>query len=288
MGRLLSLSRLAFLPAILDLVDVDSAKWAVLGATRRPMSWIYRREARLLGRAEAQMMRRAAATTVVNEREAEAARRLAGDARVEVVGNGIDVAYFAPGTPAARSTQVVFCGVMNYAPNTEAALFLAHEVWPLVTAARPDARLALVGSQPTAAVVRAGRLPGITVTGAVPDVRPWLWSSAVAAAPIRTARGVQNKVLEAVAAGLPAVVSAQVSEGLPDGMRPACLAAGDSAEACARRLVQVLGMSPAERRCLAARASFAGLDWNDRLAPFLGLVDEVAGAVHAGRRVSSA
>jgi sugar transferase (PEP-CTERM/EpsH1 system associated) len=288
MGRLLSVSRLAFLPAILDLVDVDSAKWAALGdAGRFPMSWIYRREARLLGRAETQMMRRASATTVVNDREALAARHLAGNAAIEVIGNGIDTAYFAPQAPAFGSTQVAFCGVMNYTPNAEAALFLAREVWPLVIAARPDARLALVGAQPTAAVTRLGRSPGITVTGSVSDVRPWLWSSAAAAAPIRTARGVQNKVLEAVSAGLPAVVSQQVADGLPEGIRPACLIA-DTARDCAAALIELLGMSAAERRRLAARASFAGLDWKDRLGPFLRLVDEVSGVVQGRQRASSA
>src|SRR5262249_51271446 len=156
-------------------------------------------EARLLSRAESRMMRAAGATTVVNDREAEAARRIAPGARIEVAGNGIDRAHFAPEAPALAEPQVVFCGVMNYAPNAETAMFLASEVWPLVTRVRPEARLVLVGSSPSPALTRAAeRSSGVTVTGRVADVRPWLWSSAVAAAPIRTARGVQNKVLEAV------------------------------------------------------------------------------------------
>jgi sugar transferase (PEP-CTERM/EpsH1 system associated) len=286
MARLLSHTRLAFVPAIVDLVDVDSEKWAALSKTALwPMRWIYRREARLLARAEARMMRAAAATTVVNDREARSARHIAPGARIEVAGNGIDRSHFAPETAGISAPQVVFCGVMDYAPNAETAIFLATEVWPRVRSERPDARLVLVGSSPPPALMRAAaRADGVTVTGRVADVRPWLWSSALATAPIRTARGVQNKVLEAVAAGLPAVVSPVVAEGLPDGVRPACLVA-TSSEDCARRILEVLGLPDPDRRRLAARASFAGLDWADRLAPLMDLVAELAsGPEHAKRR----
>jgi glycosyltransferase involved in cell wall biosynthesis len=289
MARLLSSPALAFLPSIIDMVDVDSEKWTTLaGRSHFPMSWVYGREARLLGRAESRMMRAASATTVVNEREGASARRLAPEARIAVAGNGIDRQYFAPEAPPGfPAPQIVFCGVMNYRPNADTALFLAHEVWPRVTASRPDARLVLVGAHPMPALVRAGRLPGITVTGAVADVRPWLWSSAAAAAPIQTARGVQNKVLEAVAAGLPTVVSSVVAEGLPESILPACRIA-DTAEDCAAQILELLALSPAERRLVAARASFAGLDWKDRLAPLLALVDDAAGVAHPRRRASSA
>ena len=135
MARLLRVPALAARPAIIDMVDVDSEKWAALGAaTRGPLGWIYRREARLLGRAEADLMRAARATTVVNDREAAAARRLAPDADVRVASNGIDLRAFSPPAGTARRPQVVFCGVMRYAPNFEAARFLARNVWPIVRA----------------------------------------------------------------------------------------------------------------------------------------------------------
>jgi sugar transferase (PEP-CTERM/EpsH1 system associated) len=288
MARLLSRPCLAFLPAIVDLVDVDSEKWAALATRSRwPMTWIYRREARLLARAENLMMRAAGATTVVNDREAEAARRIAPGARIEVAGNGIDRAHFAPDGPGLADPQVVFCGVMNYAPNAETAMFLATDVWPRVTRVRPDARLVLVGAGPSPALTRAaGRVNGVTVTGLVADVRPWLWSSALAAAPIRTARGVQNKVLEAVAAGLPAVVSPVVAEGLPEGVRAACIVAS-SADDCAGRILELLALAPADRRRLASQASFSGLDWRDRLTPLLDLVESLGGGIYARARASS-
>lgn len=289
MARLLSRPCLAFLPGIVDLVDVDSEKWRTLSTRSRwPMRWIYGREARLLARQESRLMRAALATTVVNDREAETARRLAPGARIAVAGNGIDHAHFAPDAPGLADAQVVFCGVMNYAPNAETAMFLANEVWPRVLRVQPEARLVLVGSNPAPALARAAeRGRGITVTGHVADVRPWLWSSAVAAAPIRTARGVQNKVLEAVAAGLPAVVSPVVAEGLPDGIRPACLVAS-TAEECADRILELLALPAAERRRLAARASFSGLDWRDRLAPLLDLVESLGDTGYARARASSA
>jgi hypothetical protein len=177
---------------------------------------------------------------------------------------------------------------MDYAPNAETAMFLARDVWPRVTSIRPEARLVLVGSSPSPALARAAeRVSGVTVTGRVADVRPWLWGSAVAAAPIRIARGVQNKVLEAVAAGLPAVVSPVVAQGLPEGVLPACVVAS-SADECASRILELLALQPADRRRLAARASFSGLDWRDRLAPLLTLVESLGGGIYARARASSA
>ncbi len=134
---------------------------------------------------------------------------------------------------------------MSYPPNAEAAEWLAREVWPRVRASHPAATLALVGSDPPPAIRRlADSDPLIEVTGHVPDVKPWLWESAVAAAPLRVARGIQNKVLEAVAAGLPCIVSSEVYDGLPEEIRPACEVA-DSAERCADLIV---GGSPCHPR----------------------------------------
>jgi glycosyltransferase involved in cell wall biosynthesis len=117
----------------------------------------------------------------------------------------------------------------------------------------------------------ANAAENIIVTGHVPDVRPYLWSAAVAAAPLQTARGVQNKVLEAVAAGLPAVVTPLVLEGVPIEIQPACIVGG-SADAFAKALIAVLGQSPSERRGLAERADVAAMTWERQLAPLEGLI----------------
>src|SRR5262245_57367702 len=210
-------------PFVLDIVDVDSEKWAALGAdASQPLRLIYRREARCLGRFEQLAVERSALTLVVNEREEASVRRLAPRAPVRVLPNGIDVSQFkAPGAPSDHPV-VVFCGVMNYAPNVQAARRIATSIWPLVSARRPDARLVLAGADPTSEVRGFAALPGVEVTGSLPDIRPVLWRSAVAAAPLVTARGIQNKVLEALAAGLPAVVSPIVAEGVPPTALKGC------------------------------------------------------------------
>jgi polysaccharide biosynthesis protein PslH len=284
---------LAGWPLVIDLVDVDSLKWRTLGtASQPPISWIYRREASRLASFEARAARSAFATIVVNERERDVLAGIVLDARIEVVPSGVDAGHWLPPDAPRPSADVVFCGVMSYAPNVEAAVWIARNVWPLVRERRPDARLKLVGSQPTSRVQSLhDPARGVEVTGHVPDVRPYLWGAAVSAAPLHTARGIQNKVLEAVAAGLPSVVTPVVAEGLPPEILPACDVAGDAAS-FSDALIRKLALSPTERRAAAARADLGALSWSSRLAPLVGLlraaVDEAppggAARPHAQRR----
>ena len=264
-------------PYVLDMVDVDSRKWDDLSrASSPPGRWIYAREARTLARFEAYAACRARSTLVVNDRERALLAALAPGARLRVVPNGIDLSYFRPPGPPAQEAGIVFCGVMNYAPNEAAALWLAREVWPLVRARHPGAHLTLVGSHPTGAIRRlAAGDPSIEVTGTVPDVRPYLWRSAVSAAPLLISRGVQNKVIEAIAAGLPVVITPAVSEGLPGEVMPACRVAG-SAEAFAEALLRFLDAGPAERRAAAGAANLTALAWSDRLAPLTEILSDAA------------
>jgi glycosyltransferase involved in cell wall biosynthesis len=165
---------------------------------------------------------------------------------------------------------------MNYAPNEQAVLWLARAIWPRVRARRPDATLTVVGSHPTRAIRSlADADAGIRITGAVPDVRPYLWRAAVAVAPIRTARGIQNKVLEAVAAGLPTVVTSNIMASLPETIADACVAT-DTADALADAIVRLLDQSPEQRRELAARARVEGLTWERRLAAVPAILAEAA------------
>jgi glycosyltransferase involved in cell wall biosynthesis len=156
---------------------------------------------------------------------------------------------------------------MNYAPNVDGVRWFARDVWPLVRARRPDAQFVIVGSDP-AAYVRRLHSPeqGIEVSGTVDDVRPYLWQSAMSIAPLFMARGVQTKVLEAVAAGLPAVVTSAVFEGLPSAIRSACRVA-DTAEAYAAATCALLNMTAADRRELAQSADLTQLGWDAQLRP---------------------
>jgi polysaccharide biosynthesis protein PslH len=263
---------LAGLPCLLDMVDVDSEKWAELGRTAAlPMRAIYRREARLLRRFERVAVARAHATTVVNERERLLLDTIAPRSGAMVVPNGIDLAGFSPGGPPASAPRVVFCGVFNYGPNEDAARWLAREVWPIVRRARPAAELVLAGAHPSPAVVALSREPSIRITGAVADIRPFLWEAAVSVAPLRLSRGIQNKVLEALAAGLPCVVTPAVLDGLPQGVRAGCQTATEP-EAFAAEIVSLLDLDAGTRRAIAGRADFTGLSWEAQLHPMLDLL----------------
>jgi sugar transferase (PEP-CTERM/EpsH1 system associated) len=267
---------LAGIPFVLDMVDVDSAKWnAFAAAARFPRSWVYRREARCLSAFEARAVRAAYASTVVNERERDTLLQVCPGAAIHIAPNGVDLdALRAPHAPAAEE-RVIFTAVFDYAPNADGAVWFAREVWPRVRKARPTATLTLAGSSPTAAVRRLADDPSIEVTGRVDDMRPYLWGSAIAVAPIFQSRGVQNKVLEAAAAGLPSVVTRTVGDGLPNEVLPACRIA-DTADAFATAVIDLLALTPTARRREAARASLASLGWPSRLAPLVALVENAA------------
>lgn len=250
------------LPAIIDFVDMDSQKWRELaGNSRAPLSWIYRREARRLGDFEAFAATTARASLVVNTREAEVARRLSPNATVITVQNGVDLQGLEPTAAPSARPQLVFCGVMNYAPNHSGMVWFIERVWPLVLHARPDATLVVVGPDPQRPLQEAAKpYSSITITGRVPDVRQWLWESAVGIAPLHVARGVQNKALEAIAAGLPIVATSAVADGLPAVAMPA-VSVGDTEKDFASQIIQLLSSSPADRRRRAASADLTPLTW---------------------------
>ena len=273
MARFALAPPLADIPCVIDMIDADSAKWATLARGRgMPLRWIYAREARLLGKFEVVAMQRAFTTLVVNEKERAALDALAPGSRVEVIENGVDLAAFKPPSEPEDSASVVFCGVMNYGPNEQGAVWLVREVWPLVRAVQPRARLLLVGSSPSSKVrALASDTSGVIVTGRVADVRRYLWEAAVAAAPLHVARGVQNKVLEAIAAGLPCVVTPEVAEGLPLEVVPACCI-GEDHQQFASAVCDLLARTPGERRARALRADLTSLHWAERLRPLMPLL----------------
>lgn len=285
------MARLAFEPClvnrplILDMVDVDSGKWKELAAvSAAPRRWVFAREADRLATFERRAIRHATATLVVNGREAAAAHQLAPDVPVHVVTNGIDVAALRRPALADVEGRVVFCGVMNYGPNEEGVRWFVREVWPRVRARRPDATFVVVGSNPTRALrVACAADASIEVTGSVPDVRPFLWDATVSVAPLRVARGLQNKVLEAAAAGLPSVVTPAVMQGLPGQMAPACLVA-EGAQAFADATLRLLDVTAAERRASLESANLGSMDWSFCLQPLASLLERL----HPARGVNAA
>jgi sugar transferase (PEP-CTERM/EpsH1 system associated) len=201
-------------------------------------------------RTERRLLRATRHVAFISPRDRDAV--LAPGDRGELVPNGVDHAFFRPQAAERSVPTLVLSGVMSYGPNEDAALRLVDEVLPLVRRSVPDAEVVIVGREPSARLrERAGR-PGVHVTGFVPDVRPFLANASVFVAPLRFASGVQNKVLEALAMGVPVVTTPEVADGLRlDGGLEAPVAVARQAGELADRIVKLLG-EPAERERLAA------------------------------------
>jgi polysaccharide biosynthesis protein PslH len=153
---------------------------------------------------------------VCSQRESDQLLQIAPAARLAVIENGVDTGYFAEAqtTPAERS-KIVFVGAMDYFPNSDAAIHFASEIWPAVRHRLPAAELVIVGANPGPAVQALATLPGVSVTGTVPDVRPFYRDALAAVVPLRTGGGTRLKILEAMAAGVPVVSTPLGAEGLP-------------------------------------------------------------------------
>jgi len=263
---------------VLDMVDVDSDKWTQYAPTQRwPVAWVYAREGRKLAEWEARVAQEFDATLLVSQAEAELLQRRAPLARHKIGAfeNGVDAAYFSPErvypNPHAVAVQsIVFTGAMDYWPNIDAVSWFAERIFPAVREAQPNAQFTIVGSRPTEAVQALARYPGVVVTGSVPDVRPYLAHAACAVAPLRIARGVQNKVLEAMAMALPVVVSAQAAEGLRAAAGQDFILADDEAgfgRAVVAQLRHPTSAAPARASILAR------YDWARNLATVDALFD---------------
>ena len=209
------------LPVFVDFVDVDSAKWTEYAPRKPwPLSWLYRREGQQLLAYERSVAAKAQRSFFVTGHEVELFRSLAPEcaARVEVSCNGVDADSFSPDparpTPfAAGELPIVFTGAMDYFPNEDAVAWFAAEVLPRLATTWPRARLYIVGRNPSPSL-RALASPSVVVTGAVPDVRPYLQHAAVVVAPLRIARGIQNKVLEGMAMARAVVASSACAQQL--------------------------------------------------------------------------
>ncbi|MCC6610748.1 MAG: TIGR03087 family PEP-CTERM/XrtA system glycosyltransferase [Burkholderiales bacterium] len=245
---------------VVDLVDVDSEKWRQYATERRwPLSWIYRREADRLLAWEAAAVREFDAGLLVTPAEralfAQHAPREAG--RVHVVANGVDTDHFCPDVRLERpfpanEKAIVFTGAMDYWPNADAARWFASDILPSVVQRDPDAQFYVIGMNPPPSVRALAQNPAVTVTGRVPDTRPYLQHAAVAVAPLRLARGVQNKILEAMAMARPVVASTECVRALSAVPDREILVAGDASEFASRVLDALSsdrdGMGGAARR----------------------------------------
>lgn len=217
-----------FIPAdytgrvVMDFADVDSAKFESYADTGSgPMAWINRREGKLLRAFEQKVAKRSDYALFVSEAEAQLFRQRSGlDAgKVKAVGNGIDLDFYDPDKASAITSHkdgplIIFTGQMDYRPNIDAVVSFSGEVMPEILEHYPYAKFAIVGRAPTDEVARLDGMNGTFVTGSVDDIRGWLKGADIVVAPLRIARGIQNKVLEAMAMGKPVVASVAAAQGI--------------------------------------------------------------------------
>jgi polysaccharide biosynthesis protein PslH len=201
--------------------NIESEAMRRFGATvpSLPRRWYAGQTAAKLAALEQGMLRDAFGHVVCSAREKDELHRSAPAARIRVVENGVDTRYFAAAEESTTpAQQIVFVGTMDYYPNVEAATSFATRIWPRVRERLREKSgqmsLMIVGANPTPAVLALGAMPGVTVTGTVPDVRPYYRDALAAIVPLRTGGGTRLKILEAMAAGVPVISTVLGAEGL--------------------------------------------------------------------------
>ena len=238
------------IPKILDFGDMDSQKWLEYANYKPfPLSLGYRLEGVKLERMEKQLARQFNLCTATTRAEWETLEHYGLSVPSDWFPNGVDSEYFQPTIEAYEPETISFVGRMDYYPNQECMFEFCAKTLPLLREHRPNIKLLIVGADPTPAVRKLGELPGVTVTGSVPDVRPYLHRSALMVAPLNIARGTQNKILEAMAAGIPTVVSRTAAGGV-DAVAGEHLSVADTPADYAQAIQRILD-DTAERRRLA-------------------------------------
>lgn len=201
---------------IMDYGDLDSAKWSAYAQHLTfPLSTAYALESTKLSRFEKRVAESSTHCTFTTRGECEAFQLLGVAKPSTVIPNGVNAGYFCREQQAPPGSKViVFLGRMDYYPNVDGICWFARELFPSIRARVPAAELRVVGSNPVRAVTELTKIAGVTVTGFVKDVRPYLADAAIAIAPLRLARGTQNKILECMSMGIPVVTTSQAARGI--------------------------------------------------------------------------
>jgi sugar transferase (PEP-CTERM/EpsH1 system associated) len=220
------------IPRVVDFVDVDSEKWRAYAENRhRVIAWLYRLEAHRLARYEERVANEFNHSILVSRVEGRLLERRIKRRPISIVANGVDLTYFDVCRDNVKSAVpiIVFTGTMDYFPNIDAVTYFCEEIFPSIRDLLPLVEFHIVGRNPTKAVKDLTNHPGVKVTGYVPDVRPYLTQAWVAVAPFRIARGIQNKVLEALAMGLPVVGTSHAFQGIETTTENGICVANDGA-----------------------------------------------------------
>lgn len=235
------------IPKILDFGDMDSQKWLEYAKYRRfPLSLGYLVEGRKLERAEKRLARKFDYCSCTTRAEMETLDGYRVGARTAWFPNGVDHEYFSPTSEPYDPDTISFVGRMDYYPNQQCMFAFCRHTLPLIREKRPSVKLVIVGANPSPAVRQLAEIPGVEVTGSVPDVRPYVLRSAMTVAPLKIARGTQNKILESLAMGVPVVASDLAARGT-DAVPGRHLLTAKCPQEYANAVLRLLD-DPAERR----------------------------------------
>ncbi len=275
------------IPCLLDMVDVDSAKWTEYATTAPALlRWLWRQEGEQLAAYENHLATIFAQTLLCTDAETAMLQRSVPLARIDVLRHMVDTDYFNPENVevspeiAALQPYVVFAGSMDYAPNVEAATWFYQHAFPAMRKRIPQLKFVIVGRNPAKAVVELGKDPAVLVTGTVPDVRPYFRGAAATVAPMQLARGVQNKILESMAMGVPAASSSKAAVAFPPEVAKLILVEDDPLQ-LANKLADVIESQPQPPRIeirQALESVFGDSSLKTRLENFVSGAVERVGA----------
>ena len=271
------------IPKIIDFIDVDSDKWRQYAEHSRFLKKvIYRTEAARLRKYERKIADLVNHCIVTTNTEAELFRSFIPDMRISIVANGVDTEYFKSqegimdyGLSTIDKNKIIFTGQMDYFANVDGILYFYREIFPLIKKQAADVKLYIVGNNPVKEIVRL-RGKDVIVTGFVKDIRPFLEESAVCVVPLRIARGVQNKILEAMAMGIPVVATSVAMKGIK-AQKQKDILIGDTPDAFAQKVTALL-KDKELRKSLAENGREiikTEYNWNQNLSGINGILKEV-------------
>lgn len=264
------------IPKILDFGDMDSQKWLEYAKVRSfPLTLGYKLEGMKMERAEKRLARKFDYCSCTTRAEMETLQGYNVGCRTSWFPNGVDYNNFCPGDEPYEPDTICFIGRMDYFPNQQCMFDFCKNTLPLIQARRPGVKLTIIGANPSPAVYKLAELPGVTVTGSVPDVKPYVQVSAVNVAPLSIARGTQNKILESLAMGVPVVSSVAAAGGI-DAVVDEHFLTATTPEEYADQIIRVL--SDKEERSRLSKAGRARMlsnhDWSASMKRLDALIED--------------